>query len=774
MNKFKISNLYIKNFKCITEADFNFDGKHLVVYDGPNGYGKTTCFEAIEILFAGNPRKSKTSFVDKRYKFRDSPIHKYNEQEIIISAVLTDNDGNTIKIKRVFPTASSSSSADNNFGKIFTLSKLYVNDNQEPAAIEDVEAMLQFENVESLFNLLNYVEQDENTYFLKRDPKNRYSTLESLLGGEEERLLLAKVNDAKDQIKKKTKVYSDEISLLEKNNLSAVTNTLSDIKYIKLVKNKDFEWDREEVKNTDPDIQQQYLLELNKLDYLSANREEVKKVLANHSISYFINTNASDHLLRYFWSVNNFGLLKIEDERKREIRNIIKRNTGILEFIEKLDFKNLSEEAEIDFLSKKIGLVEYIPSFRSSLRTILSMERNLSADNRILSDLKEKRAQLLQINTQYSEVIPIKDSECPTCGYDWHSSLELIKHIEDTETKIFAGYLENNAAFELTKKDFTESILDKVSTYLMTELQSLEVEVNNLIDNGFFAELLDYVGKREEFEAFVNLFENKVKEQILDIINHRTLEDIVSAKDTLLKLVSESRPTIDETVDQAAIRNDFSYFFGNSFSELDEISPENISDKRKYLNWRFYNAISHNITLRKNKIEKLDIAWKKLYQLSQSMDAQINIYTNSIVEKIKIPFHIYTGKILQNHSLGSGLNIDFEMEKKDKQLYITPCYKDQEVAFTLSSGQLSATVISLMLVLNKVFNQSQLGMIFIDDPLQTLDEINAHSLVELLKYNFADQQIVLSTHEDKYSRFLRYKFDKFGLSNKNINMRDWQ
>jgi len=774
MNKFKISNLYIKNFKCITEADFNFDGKHLVVYDGPNGYGKTTCFEAIEILFAGNPRKSKTSFVDKRYKFRDSPIHKYNEQEIIISAVLTDNDGNTIKIKRVFPTASSSSSADNNFGKIFTLSKLYVNDNQEPAAIEDVEAMLQFENVESLFNLLNYVEQDENTYFLKRDPKNRYSTLESLLGGEEERLLLAKVNDAKDQIKKKTKVYSDEINLLEKNNLSAVTNTLSDIKYIKLVKNKDFEWDREEVQNTDPDIQQQYLSELNKLDYLSANREEVKKVLANHSISYFINTNAIDNLLRYFWAVNNFGLLKIEDERKREISNIIKRNTGLLEFIEKLDFKNLSEETEIDFLSKKIGLVEYIPSFRSSLRTILSMEQNLSADNRILSDLKEKRAQLLQINTQYREVIPIKDSECPTCGYDWRSSLELIKHIEDTETKIFAGYLENNAAFERTKKDFTESILNKVSTYLLSELQSLEVEVNNLIDNGFFAELLDYVGKREEFEAFVNLFENQVKEQILDIINHRTVEDVVSAKDTLLKIVSDSRPTINETVDQAAIRNDFSYYFDNSFSELDEISPENISNKRKYLHWRFYNAISHNITLRKNKIEKLDIAWKKLYQLSQSMDGQINIYTNSIVEKIKIPFHIYTGKILQNHSLGSGLNIDFEMEKKDKQLYITPCYKDQEVAFTLSSGQLSATVISLMLVLNKVFNQSQLGMIFIDDPLQTLDEINAHSLVELLKYNFADQQIVLSTHEDKYSRFLRYKFDKFGLSNKNINMRDWQ
>ncbi|PWN58008.1 AAA family ATPase [Chryseobacterium viscerum] len=774
MNKFKISNLYIKNFKCITEADFNFDGKHLVVYDGPNGYGKTTCFEAIEILFAGNPRKSKTSFVDKRYKFRDSPIHKYNEQEIIISAILRGDDGNTIKIKRVFPAASSSSSADNNFGKIFTLSKLYINDNQEDSTIAEVETLLQFENIESLFNLLNYVEQDENTYFLKKDPKNRYSTLESLLGGEEERLLLVKVNDTKDQIKKKTKSYTEEINLLEKNNLSTVSNAVSDIVYIRLFKNKDFEWDREEMKNTDPDVHQQYLSELNKLDYLILNREEVKNVLANHSITSFINTNASDTLLRYYWAVENFNLLKEEHGRRRDIDNIIKRNTSILTFIEKLDFKSLSGETESDFLSQKIGLNEYLPSYGSSLKTILSMEENLSADNRILSDLKEKREKLLQINIQYREIIPIKDSECPTCGYDWHTSLELIKHIEETESRIFASYLENNTTFERTKKDFTETILNKITPFLLAEVQTLTQERNDLVDNDFFTELLDFVGKADEFENFVKLFDNEDKEKILGIINHRAIEDMVVAKESLLQLINNSRPIIDESLDQAAIRNDFSYYFGGSFKELEDISQETITDKRNYVQLHFYNAISHNITLRRNKIEKLDVAWSKLNQLSENMDTQINKYTNSIVEKIKIPFHIYTGKILQNHSLGSGLNIDFEMEKKDKQLYITPCYKDQEVAFTLSSGQLSATVISLMLVLNKVFNQSQLGMIFIDDPLQTLDEINAHSLVELLKYNFADQQIVLSTHEDKYSRFIRYKFDKFGLSNKNINMRDWQ
>ena len=108
----------------------------------------------------------------------------------------------------------------------------------------------------------------------------------------------------------------------------------------------------------------------------------------------------------------------------------------------------------------------------------------------------------------------------------------------------------------------------------------------------------------------------------------------------------------------------------------------------------------------------------------------------------------------------------------DSQIYIRPTHRDQEVTYTLSSGQLSATVISLMLVLNKVFNHSKFGTLLIDDPLQTLDEINSHSLVELLKYNFSEQQIIISTHEDRYSKFIRYKYDKFNLYSRSIRMKD--
>lgn len=769
MNKYKISSLYIKNFKCITESEFNFESNHLIVYDGPNGYGKTTCFEAIEILFAETPRKVRTSFLNKNYAFKDSPIHKVNNSEIEISVNLKDIDNNQINIKRIFPPANKSYSRDNNIGQVFSFSKFYVNGNETD--YNDLEQLLDFKNIYSLFNLLNYVEQDENTYFLKENPKDRYATLESLLGGEEERQILIKLNNFKSKINIKKGVYNSEIEQLQKNNLTTIIDSSSEILFNRIITAKDLDWDKEEIKNTDPDIHQQYLIELDKVNYLALHKDSIEKVVINQKISTFINKSSIDIFIEYYWGITNFEVLKAEYERRLVVNSIIQRNDNVIELIEKLDYKKLNDEREIDFIFRKTDLSEYSDSYKSSLNTILSLEENLSIDNRVLSELKEKREQLLKINSQNRTIIKIEDSECPTCGYDWGTYQELIKHIEQTELKIFKSYLESNIQYERIKQQFNETVLNVIKTFLLTENENLESERNKLIRTDFYSQILDYHARENQFKEFLVLFDENTQNGILNWINHRSLDDLTVIKEKTIQFINANRPLIDSNLDQATIKNDFDYYFEDDLEALILISLNSIEDKRKYIQWEFYNSISDNISLRQELVKKLDSTFGKVDNLSKKVESQMKEYTNRIVEKIKIPFHIYTGKILQNHSLGSGLNIEFDMERQ-KQLYITSCYKDQEVAFTLSSGQLSATVISLMLVLNKVFNQSRLGIIFIDDPLQTLDEINAHSLVELLKYNFSNQQIILSTHEDKYSRFIRYKFEKFGLSNKNINMRD--
>ncbi|HCR76643.1 MAG TPA: hypothetical protein DIW37_09620, partial [Chryseobacterium sp.] len=376
--------------------------------------------------------------------------HKENSLEIEISIALEDQEGDQIKIKRIFPPANNFSSRDNNIGQIFSSSIFYVND--EKTEYNRLEQILDFKNIYSLFNLLNYVEQDENTYFLKENPKDRYATLESLLGGEEERQLLIKLNKVKSQINSKKSVYNSEIEQLQKNNLATISESASEVTFNRLIKAKDLNWDKEEIKNTDSDIHQQYLIELDKVNYLVLHKESIENVVNNQKISFFLNTDSIHIFIKYYWGVTNFEIIKTEYDRRVAIDTTIQRNTNIVELIEKLDYRKLNDEREAEFIFQKNDLSEYSASYKTSLNTILSMEENLSIDNRVLSELREKREQLLQINSQHRTIIKINDSECPTCGYDWGTYEELIKHIEETTLKIFKSYLDSNNEYERIKK----------------------------------------------------------------------------------------------------------------------------------------------------------------------------------------------------------------------------------------------------------------------------------------------------------------------------------
>ncbi len=53
MKNWKISKLQIQAFKAFTNIEFDFKKSSLITLEGPNGYGKTSTFDAIELLFTG-------------------------------------------------------------------------------------------------------------------------------------------------------------------------------------------------------------------------------------------------------------------------------------------------------------------------------------------------------------------------------------------------------------------------------------------------------------------------------------------------------------------------------------------------------------------------------------------------------------------------------------------------------------------------------------------------------------------------------------------------
>ena len=71
--------------------------------------------------------------------------------------------------------------------------------------------------------------------------------------------------------------------------------------------------------------------------------------------------------------------------------------------------------------------------------------------------------------------------------------------------------------------------------------------------------------------------------------------------------------------------------------------------------------------------------------------------------------------------------------------------------------------IAFCLALNKVYNTNEnFKFLAIDDPIQTMDDLNVHTFIELIRHEFRDYQIIISTHDDFTSKYIKYKFDKVG------------
>jgi len=51
-----------------------------------------------------------------------------------------------------------------------------------------------------------------------------------------------------------------------------------------------------------------------------------------------------------------------------------------------------------------------------------------------------------------------------------------------------------------------------------------------------------------------------------------------------------------------------------------------------------------------------------------------------------------------------------------------------------------------------------------------MDDINMASLVEVLRNDFSEKQIILSTHEDKVARYFTYKYLKHNENVKIVNL----
>ena len=204
-------------------------------------------------------------------------------------------------------------------------------------------------------------------------------------------------------------------------------------------------------------------------------------------------------------------------------------------------------------------------------------------------------------------------------------------------------------------------------------------------------------------------------------------------------------------------------------------TEEIIKKKKAYLlhNWNRRKSQQMNqLTQEITKLNELTLKYQKLKsqleEIKKYLTESKKNYLIQVISDVEILFYIYTGRIMQDNFYGRGL---FLKNVQGKYIsFVTSYDSDVDALYKMSSGQLVALMMALLLSLNKLYSESKI--LAIDDPVQTIDDINIWGFVETLRHEFNDYQFLFSTHELSYGSFLRYKLSNMGIDAKYFDMSD--
>ncbi|MCH2227191.1 MAG: hypothetical protein MK033_05405 [Candidatus Caenarcaniphilales bacterium] len=214
-------------------------------------------------------------------------------------------------------------------------------------------------------------------------------------------------------------------------------------------------------------------------------------------------------------------------------------------------------------------------------------------------------------------------------------------------------------------------------------------------------------------------------------------------------------------------------------SVIQEDFQARLETQKAYIEEHFHKQFLSKKAELEKKFSKLEKIQKVSEDILKVYEEEINKFKSSLINKLKIPFYIYSARILQNYTQGQGLFINKEgtgQEQNSKVIFSTVNGYDHDSVKQLSSGQLAVTAIVFILTMNKVFsNHSNLKLLAIDDPVQDMDSLNVHTFIELLRHEFGDDkyQIVTATHNDEQAMYLRYKLNQYSQTKaETINVQD--
>ncbi|MDO7899955.1 chromosome segregation protein SMC [Pseudomonas citrulli] len=624
------------------------------------------------------------------------------------------------------------------------------------------------------FLLFHYVQQEETSRFLKTNNETqRAEELAQLFGNTRDAdEKLSKLTEISRKIATSKRSVTSQIESIKQvykidNNTNITTDTTEPHAYV-------FPWLAEESKEVFWDAVT--ISEFNQ-EKLNSSLEEINNVknLLTHQLFFIRNRRFENAALQrevlklyvgYYNSINHHDLYITTNSLYRSIQqfhSIMKSG----------DLKQIRNTTNLDFIFQALAY-DSSESFKSAVQTLIEEEEKASGLSSIYSELL-KHHDAMSAGLQS---VP-NEATCLLCGHDYQTHDLLIQAISQHGHLIRSQLSGQDRQLVLVRDkfntDFLSPLIKACNTYLEQTTAPTQEDLLSLSKALAAKERFDKLSKwllSEKIEY------NDLLATTFPVTGRE--DYIIGAADKLCERIRSAIGLAPEGYYEANGSNTFERIYRDYFnSEQEKISLVTVAlleKKEKYIKTLYFSSLK-DISEKLEKLTKqhnnLERATDDLGELITKVRTQIRQYRKKLITDIEIPFYIYSGKILQTHQAGLGHGIFIKDPTGEDELrnvrLVSNWESDHDILNTMSSGQISAVVIALTLALHRVYS-TKFSSILIDDPVQTMDDINMASLVEVLRNDFSEKQIVLSTHEEKVARYFTYKYLKHGENVKIINL----
>ena len=795
--QYKIKSVRLKNFKCFDGSKYyEFildDTKNPIILTGPNGFGKTTFFDAIELIFSNKiTRFNETIEKGNTDLQKNVLLYEADADGFIVCTLINEQRECLSLIARIDHGMHKVSYSESiTYGMI---NESISTDNLEGCIREYSDwrrSITEFDEIKyskENFAVYYYVSQAESVHFLKQSITQRKDAMNALLDlgdvdswmkflqdkligknasspnvviNEEIKSLDVKINEDIDQLK----AIGAGVESENKYEFFHLMN-LGETDSIPL-------WDSEKLEGVDILELERGVKDIDRISHLVKDYKDYENHLWNKKLEAAMVSGIEDYIL-------SRGYTKDKKIDIGGIKHVIELKNRIIAIFNNSAFLRGKEIIPNDYSAEGMrklkqifpeGVLFDIEEVESTCTNLVEMSNNLSSKQAVIKKMESARISLREAAEEFDE----NADKCPYCGQQYGKAIklneayeaahallekengedlkkynELIKQLEETVKE--SKKVLNKEIGALNNFDITVALdeVRRLSTFIADKKRVENVEM--LIPLVEMDKAFEDMGKQEQkielqrmFIAAKKAFSNE------EFTNNLTSYDY----DSLL----EEYPDLEWT-EQKLLQDD----------KMVDSKKSYIKDAINLKKNEKANEIKARIKKNVRKWQALKTIRDDLKNIQKIYSDAIESYKNQILKKLRVPLLIYTGKILQDYQNGLGVFIS-----KDEMRFVTNWDVKHDILNTFSSGQLSGFVLAFLFSMNKQYvieSEDDIGFILIDDPVQTMDDINISSMIEVLRNDFKDRQIILSTHETDKENYILYKFFKYNKIGQSFNVKD--